>query len=708
MMKKSREKTVDKGVSRISLPSLAQNLGGKLAGLSPIGFLRRVKIKWRLIIAFMLLSIAPLLTLGLSAFSRSRNALTDTIMSYTNQIVTQFSTITTNEMEKNMESAYSLGLSTLVQDNLSKYESLDMSEKINLTKSLSKEMMYKVTQNKSVWGLLFYPNNGTQRMFAGASFFEIEYDDLNAMFTETEENTKWYTDSEGRTVYASRVTHTISGKYLGNIFLALYPNAIDKIFETVDIDPSVDILVLTDEGRVIYANHEKYAKGSIYPYPTLIESIMDDLSQKKDTLISSQDMVLGQKVYTNYAKIDKTPFYVITITPYSYIYQSSLSLGRQILLVAIIVLVLAIALSFAISNSISRPLAKLVDLMHKAKQGDFTETVQDKSNDEIGQVIANFDDMMINIKGLIEKVKTSVKSVLDGAEKISASSEQTYRSSEQIAMTLQEVARGSSEQAQEVSQSVNYMNELSGGINKVTDGLGQISTLISGAEHTSTQAITTVRTLNDKAEQTKLASQKIVEEINSLNNDMKEIRKIVKVIVGIAEQTNLLSLNAAIEAARAGEAGRGFAVVAEEVKKLADQSKDASIMINKIINTIYNKTEHAVSEAISSSDIIQEQVGAVKQTDTAFNMITSSMKEIMDYMRNLEESVGSMLTLREKTLSSMENISAVSEEAAATSQEISASTEEQMASAEVLTNLSKEMNDLAKDLENAVSLFVIE
>lgn len=482
----------------------------------------------------------------------------------------------------------------------------------------------------------------------------------------------------------------------------------DEIFSTFDLGESVDVLILTDEGRIIYSNHEAYQKGSIYPYPKLVENIKNDLASKEGTLISSQDMNLHKKSYCNYAMINKTPFYIVTVTPYDYILESSTTIGKRIQFVSIIVLILAILLSVIISNSISNPLSKLVDLMHKAKQGNFTESVQDKSKDEIGQVIANYDDMMRNIKGLITQVKSSVGAVLDSAEKISTSSDLTYRSSEQIAMTLQEVARGSSEQAQEVSQSVSYMNDLSGGINKVTGDLAQISTLISGAEKTSTQAIVTVKTLNDKAEQTKLASTKIVEEINSLNNDMKEIRKIVKVIVGIAEQTNLLSLNAAIEAARAGEAGRGFAVVAEEVKKLADQSKDASIMINNIINNINSKTEHAVSEATNTSDIIKDQVGAVKQTDTAFNMISASMKEIMDYMRNTEASVGDMLTLREKTLSSMENISAVSEESAATSQEISASTEEQMASAEVLTNLAKEMNDMAKELENAVSLFIIE
>jgi methyl-accepting chemotaxis protein len=152
----------------------------------------------------------------------------------------------------------------------------------------------------------------------------------------------------------------------------------------------------------------------------------------------------------------------------------------------------------------------------------------------------------------------------------------------------------------------------------------------------------------------------------------------------------------------------GLRKLEDELEQLkGEKRKEASIMINNIINTINNKTEHAVSEANNSSEIINEQMLAVEQTDSAFNTISGSMKEITSHMKEMENSVANMLTLKEKTLSSMENISAVSEEAAATSEEVSASTEEQMASAEVLTNLSKEMNQMAKELENAVSLFKI-
>jgi len=710
-MKKEKEKSRENKGKGFSMSDFFKTFTERyLKGFieTGIGVLRKIKIKWRLIIIFILLSIVPLIILGASAFTRSRSALTNTIKTYTTQVVTQFSTISTQEMAKFMNAASSLALFPTVQDNFSNYENLEMSVKINLKPLITKEMTNKISQNDSLWGMMFFPYTGDQRFNGGSSIFEIEYDELNKMFTESGEIAKWYTDSEGKMTFVSKATHSGTGKFLGNIMVAPKPDAIDKVFDRFDLGQDVEVLVLTDEGRIIYSSQEKYPKGSTYPYPTLMQSIQNNLTDKGNTLVSEMDLVLSEKVSCNYTQIENTPFFVVTVTPYRFIDFSSAAIGRQIFLVAAIVTLLAIILAFAISKSISDPLNRLVNLMHKARQGDFSEVASDKSSDEIGQVISNYNDMIQNIKGLIQKVKSSVEAVLSSAEKISGSSELTYRSSEQIALTLQEVAKGTSEQAQEVSQSVDYMNDLSEGINQVTGNLSEISGFISGADRTSTKALVAVKNLNERAEQTKLASAKIVEEINSLNNDMKEIRKIVKVIVGIAEQTNLLSLNAAIEAARAGEAGKGFAVVAEEVKKLADQSKDASIMINNIINTINNKTQHAVSEANSTSTIIQEQADSVKQTDTAFNMISSSMKEIMAHMNNMGASVSSMLTLREKTLSSMETISAVSEEAAATSEEISASTQEQMASAEILTNLSRGMNDMAKELESAVSLFVIE
>ena len=669
-------------------------------------FLRRIKIRWRLIISFLLLSMGPLIVLGISAYNSSRNVLFNVIKQYTDQVVTQFGSNVSIELSKCMEDANSFIFSSIIQNNFTQYSDMETFDKISLHNDILRDMTYSKTQNKSISGIILYPALGDISIYVGAKDFGISYDELNSMFSEDPESFRWYIDESGKTVYARKVTHISSGSNLGNLFISIKPESINSYFNTLELGQSVDVFFITEQGQVLYSNQDDISRGSLYPHTSLIETINNKYNET-EIVSSSFTTNINGKVECNYYKINKTPFYVVTITPYSFFYTASNVIGKQIIFIAVVGLLLSIILAFAISGSISNPLSKLVNLMRKAKQGDLAEVVTDKSRDEIGEVISNYDDMIQNIKNLIQKVQLSVENVLNSSERISASSEQTYTSSEQIALTLQEVAKGSSEQAEEVSQSVNYMNDLSNGINKAISDLSTISSLISNTEKISIDAIDTVKTLNHKAEETRTASQKIVDEINSLNTDMKEIRKIVKLIVGIAEQTNLLSLNAAIEAARAGEAGRGFAVVAEEVKKLADQSKEASIMINNIINTINNKTEHAVSEANNSSEIINEQMLAVEQTDSAFNTISGSMKEITSHMKEMENSVANMLTLKEKTLSSMENISAVSEEAAATSEEVSASTEEQMASAEVLTNLSKEMNQMAKELENAVSLFKI-
>ena len=166
-------------------------------------------------------------------------------------------------------------------------------------------------------------------------------------------------------------------------------------------------------------------------------------------------------------------------------------------------------------------------------------------------------------------------------------------------------------------------------------------------------------------------------------------------------------MNAAIEAARAGEAGRGFAVVAEEVKKLADQSKDASVMISSIIQRIQTKTEITVDAANRSSSIVGKQMEAVYETDNSFKTIFSSMEAISQMIKEVENSLKVVLDSKTIVMSTMENVSAVSEEAAATSEEVAASTEEQIASAQALSALAEELSSMAEELEKTISQFKI-
>lgn len=713
------------------LPKNVYNSIKKISKLVVSGkLIRNIKIRQRLIITFLIISIVPLLVLGFTSYNRAKEQLSGNIKTYSLQVVMQLGENISFNLKTFTDVCDNLQGASDIQDNIPKIATMNDSEKSKVEKDLQNRLRNDISKTPNLFSILVIPTNKEDYFLSNTSrgyniwdlntdpatnvtkqVLQSRFAEINQKFIDSKKSTLWDIGANASLTYCRKLANLKTAKAYGYAYVTLEDGAIHEVFKNVKLGDSVEVMLLSYDNTVIYSSDKALAPGSVFPYEGLtkdIEAKTEVLAKSSDLMPEAFDYTLKEHSLINYYPIKGSPFFLVAVTPYSYLNSAAKSIGSMILIIAAAGSLLALFLAFGISNSISKPLSRLVHFIRKTSEGDLTVTVTDTNKDEIGEVITNYDDMMVNIKGLIQKVQSSVENVLTSAGKIAVSSSQTYASSEQVAVTLQEMAKGATEQACEVSQTVAYMSDLSEGINNVTRNLSDVAGVITNMEEISLSAGHTVKSLSDKANQTKQASQQIIDVINSLNSDMKEIRKIIKLIAGIAEQTNLLSLNAAIEAARAGTAGLGFAVVAEEVKKLSEQSKDASVMISNIINTINLKTEKAVADASHASQIIQEQMDAVDDTDKAFNTISGSMKEIASYMSHMEDSVSRMLVLKEKTVASMESISGVSEQSAATSQEVSASTQQQMTSAESLKSLSQEMNNMAKELGKAVSLFKIE
>lgn len=152
----------------------------------------------------------------------------------------------------------------------------------------------------------------------------------------------------------------------------------------------------------------------------------------------------------------------------------------------------------------------------------------------------------------------------------------------------------------------------------------------------------------------------------------KAIGNILEAITSIAQQTNLLALNASIEAARAGEAGRGFAVVAEEIRKLAEQSANSAAGIRGIVEDIQKGSHQAVGVMKVVKSHSDETMHSVTDVSQSFSEISQAIDEIAEKVSSTTTLIQDLVQDSGQLVSTIQNISAVSEETAAASEEVTA------------------------------------
>ena len=205
------------------------------------------------------------------------------------------------------------------------------------------------------------------------------------------------------------------------------------------------------------------------------------------------------------------------------------------------------------------------------------------------------------------------------------------------------------------------MEDLTAAIKRVSAGMENSAAAAQESVSIASQASEALQEGNAHMEELKVA-------IAEISKCSEQIRTIINTIEDIASQTNLLSLNAAIEAARAGEAGRGFAVVAEQVKKLAEESSEASGRTTALIET----TLQAVEKGISIADRTTESMGVVMQGAVA---ATGKMGEIADMLHDEVSNMHELNNTIAAVTEVVDSNSATSEETAAVSQEQKAQVE---------------------------------
>ncbi|MDP4171915.1 MAG: methyl-accepting chemotaxis protein [Bacillota bacterium] len=386
--------------------------------------------------------------------------------------------------------------------------------------------------------------------------------------------------------------------------------------------------------------------------------------------------------------------------------QQIAAVKNTILAISVLALIVGISVAFVVSHLLSKPVIAVADVLKKLADGDLTvSNVKVRSKDEVGLLSQALNQLLHNLKELIGKVYDSSVQVASASEQMLASNEQSTRAAEQIASAVQHTASGSEQQLNYFEEASSSVQEMAAGIQQIAESSESMLHSTENATNLTRDGAKSVESVVSHMHEINVSFEETSKIVSNLGSRSQEINGIASLITSIAEQTNLLALNAAIEAARAGEHGKGFAVVADEVRKLAEQSKNSAVKIASMIHFVQKETEQAIEAVQSGNNLVEKGLLSTQEAHNAFVNISSSIEDVSYKVHEVSSAVEELTAQSKSIVGAIENVKGISEEVAFANQESSAATEEQVATMEEVTSSALGLTRLAEELQSVVSQF---
>lgn len=379
----------------------------------------------------------------------------------------------------------------------------------------------------------------------------------------------------------------------------------------------------------------------------------------------------------------------------------SITIGFTIVIGAIFIILF--------SRHLGLPLRKIANAVKRIAVGNLTVTNIDvKNNDEVGTLSENYTVMANNLRNLVMDINNSSLQVASSAQQLSSSCEFTSQAAEDITNSMLQVASGTEDQSQQIDEVLTETVQISKRVESISEGVEKLDRAASESSKTIEKGYQLINNgilhMNTIAQNTEN-----MEKIATLLQDNSEkVGEILIFIRAIADQTNLLALNASIEAARAGEHGKGFAVVANEVKKLAEQSANASSDIGELIELIQEETKQSVITLGAGKESVWEGKRVIDQAGDAFHDISKSISDISQQSTEIASSMIEIKRIMSALVNSAEEIAIISNTSQQYTQNIASSAEEQTASIQEITASAENLERLADYLQQKVQMFKLK
>lgn len=364
-------------------------------------------------------------------------------------------------------------------------------------------------------------------------------------------------------------------------------------------------------------------------------------------------------------------------------------------------------LSFILKKYLTTPLSILVNFFKEISkgEGDLTKTMTITSNDEVGDVIKEFNIFISKLNNIISHVKEVSNIVRDETINLAKRVYCCNESMITISNVVSKISENMMGNAAAIEETTASGHEVEKASTMVAQSCLAASEQSIFANEITNEVSKSIKDIIMSIQNISDSSKEVIGKMSELQSLSKKINEIVTLITNISEETNLLSINASIEAARAGENGKGFGIVAEEVRRLAEESNEASNEIISLINEVQGNIKNTALKVENVSENINSGVNKAAIAEKRFEKISEAINIVSEKIHDIAAAAEQQAASMEQISGAMDEISGITVSTADDSYKMDTLVKGERKSMEEANAATQRVNEIINSLNLMISKF---